>query len=243
MNEQTQSKLTPNRRSSLHWPREGHPAFAWIAPLVEKSSPHKESTAILYLWHFTSSALVLPSWASVHFEEDAEYRALLHTSVTSFEFCQPWAHLILMEVRRETWWLERVQGRMKSFSLRWEGVVSVWTDRVELEKKTDCRCWRGRGKCRTHCGTLCCREADLGLSPSQSWWSHYPCQGLAWEWACDPVLTNKLDGRSAEGLRGSPLLRSKDMVPFLPLTNASGGNATVKAILLPPRPIPGEGQG
>ena len=39
---------------------------------------------------------------------EAEYRVLLHTSATPFEFCKSLAYLILMEGRKGVWWLERV---------------------------------------------------------------------------------------------------------------------------------------
>lgn len=172
MHEQPHFKLTPNRRSPSALTQRRTSAFAWTIPLVESSLPPKESI----VWLFAFLVPILPSWAFVHPEEEAGYGALLPISVTSFEFCQGWAHLPLREERNSIMAKKRARS---SFPQDGRKLSMCEANRMEPEEKTDCRYWRGRDKCRIFWGTMCCREIGLGLNPSQSWRSCSPCQGLA----------------------------------------------------------------
>lgn len=192
MHAQFHSKLTPKRRSPSALTQRGISAFAWTIPLVESSLPPKESI----VWHFAFFVPILPSWAFVHPEAEAGYGALLPISETSFEFCQWWAHLTLREERNIIVAKNRARS---SFPQDGRELSTCEGNRMELEGKTDCRYWRERDKCRIFWGTTSCRDLGLGLNPSQSWRSCSPCQGLAWEWACDSVRANELGGEVCWG--------------------------------------------
>ena len=159
------SSSLPVEKVLLYWLREGHPAFTWIIPLVENSLPHGSLLAAICVsgtspsWHFPFLALVLPSRSSDHPEEKAEHWAPLHTSETSFEFCHPWAHLTLTEGSRVTLrWLKRVQDGRK--------LPMCEADGTDPEEETDHQHQRGRDKCRTLCGTTCCKRWTLASGPA-----------------------------------------------------------------------------